>query len=130
MSTDRKTLKILALIYFVLGILDLAFTGFCFATGSIEPDESLIMGLLAVTGVAALAFGVAGIRGANNPAKAGPAVVTGALVAVVAFATLALQFMNSGDTTELISNAVVCGTSIMITGYAYKVKKEGEDRLS
>ena len=70
MSFTRKTLKILALIYFVLGIASLVTAGVGIATGGLDSTYGSYATLAAVVliakGLVDLAAGVAGIKGANR----------------------------------------------------------------
>ena len=73
MSYARKTLKILALIYFVLGIASLVIAGVGIARGSLDstygPNAMLAAAVLVIKGLVDLAAGVAGIKGANKPSQ-------------------------------------------------------------
>ena len=73
MSFTRKTLKILALIYFVLGIASLVTAGVGIATGGLDSTYGSYATLAAVVliakGLVDLAAGVAGIKGANKPSQ-------------------------------------------------------------
>ena len=73
MSAARKTLKILALIYFVLGIASLVIGIAGIATGKFESiygsNAILAAVVVIIKGVVDLAAGVAGIKGANKPSQ-------------------------------------------------------------
>ena len=73
MSAARKTLKILALIYFVLGIASLVIGIAGIATGKLEStygsNAMLAAVVLVAKGVIDLGAGVAGIKGANKPSQ-------------------------------------------------------------
>ena len=73
MSAARKTLKILALIYFVLGIASLVIGIAGIATGNLDStygsNAMLAAVVLVAKGLVDLAAGVAGIKGANKPSQ-------------------------------------------------------------
>ena len=86
MSFTRKTLKILALIYFVLGIASLVTAGIGIATGGLDSTYGSYATLAAVVliakGLVDLAAGVAGIKGANKPSQVDGAFKLGIVAAV------------------------------------------------
>ena len=76
MSAARKTLKILALIYFVLGIASLVIAGVGIARGSLDstygPNAMLAAAVIIAKGLIDLAAGVAGAAdGTDAPVYAG-----------------------------------------------------------
>ena len=100
MSFTRKTLKILALIYFVLGIASLVIGIAGIATGKLESTYGSNAMLAAVViiakGLIDLAAGVAGIKGANKPSQVGGAFKLGIIAAVATIAQAVLTLPAFG----------------------------------
>lgn len=90
MSAARKTLKILALIYFVLGIASLVIGIAGIATGKLEStygsNAMLAAVVLVAKGLIDLAAGVAGIKGANKPSQVDGAFKLGIVAAIATIA--------------------------------------------
>lgn len=106
MSSARKTLKILALIYFVLGIASLIFAGVGIAGGSLDAtygsNAMLAAVVLVAKGVVDLAAGVAGIKGANKPSQVDGAFKLGivAAAATLVQAVLTLPALGAPASTS------------------------------
>lgn len=136
MSTERKTLKIMSIIYLVLGILDVAFSIFCLATGTIEVGTSVVSiasateVILLISGIVYFLTGVTGIRGANNPAKAGPVVIMAVICILIALFNFAIEFTQASGISGLATQVVIVLYNASVFFYANKVKKEGQERLS
>ena len=128
MSFTRKTLKILALIYFVLGIASLVTAGVGIATGGLDSTYGSYATLAAVVliakGLVDLAAGVAGIKGANKPSQVDGAFKLGIVAAV---ATLALPAFG-GDAINFGAFVVVV-YDLFFVQQAHAVKAENKDRL-
>lgn len=90
MSSARKTLKILALVYFVLGIASLVIAGVGIASGNLDStygsNAMLAAVVLVAKGVVDLAAGVAGIKGANKPSQVDGAFKLGIVAAIATIA--------------------------------------------
>ena len=90
MSAARKTLKILALIYFVLGIASLVIGIAGIATGNLDStygsNAMLAAVVLVAKGLIDLAAGVAGIKGANKPSQVDAAFKLGIVAAIATIA--------------------------------------------
>ncbi len=111
MSFARKTLKILALIYFVLGIASLVIASIGIANGRFDSvygsNAMLAAVVLVIKGVIDLAAGVAGIKGANKPSQVDGAFKLGivAAIATIAQAVLTLPaFGGSAVNMEPLSS--------------------------
>ena len=127
MSYARKTLKILALIYFVLGIASLVIAGVGIARGSLDstygPNAMLAAAVLVIKGLVDLAAGVAGIKGANKPSQ-----VDGvAAIATIAQAVLTLPAFG-GDAINFGAFVIVV-YDLFFVQQAHAVKAENKDRL-
>lgn len=133
MSFTRKTLKILALIYFVLGIASLVIGIAGIATGKLEStygsNAMLAAAVIIVKGLIDLAAGVAGIKGANKPSQVDGAFKLGivAAVATIAQAVLTLPAFG-GDAINFGAFAIVVYDLFFIQ-QAHDVKAENKDRL-
>ena len=116
MSFTRKTLKILALIYFVLGIASLVTAGVGIATGGLDSTYGSYATLAAVVliakGLVDLAAGVAGIKGANKPSQ-----VDGAF-----------KLGIGGDAINFGAFVIVV-YDLFFVQQAHAVKAENKDRL-
>lgn len=133
MSTNRKSLKVVALIYLV-GAIASVIVGVLMLTNGNGSDDPLValgsyflgavMLLNAVVGFVGSALG---IRAANNPAKAGAAFVWGIISFVVMAALFIYTCVSTGLDWELVASAVMNGLYLQL---AYSVRKEGQDRLS
>ena len=127
MSAARKTLKILALIYFVLGIASLVIGIASIATGKFEstygPNAMLAAAVLVIKGLVDLAAGVAGIKGANKPFKLGIV----AAIATIAQAVLTLPAFG-GDAINFGAFVIVV-YDLFFVQQAHAVKAENKDRL-
>ena len=112
MSAARKTLKILALIYFVLGI------------------ASLVIGIAGiVTGLVDLAAGVAGIKGANKPSQVDGAFKLGIVAAAATLLQAALTLPALGGSSVNIVAFVIVVYDLFFVQQAHAVKAENKDRL-
>lgn len=100
MSFTRKTLKILALIYFVLGIASLVIGIAGIATGKLEStygsNAMLAAAVIIAKGLIDLAAGVAGIKGANKPSQVDGAFKLGIVAAVATLAQAVLTLPAFG----------------------------------
>ena len=99
MSSARKTLKILALVYFVLGIASLVIAG-----GS---NAMLAAVVLVAKGLIDLAAGVAGIKGANKPSQVDGAFKLGIVAAIATIAQAALTLPALGGSSVNIVAFVI-----------------------
>ena len=103
MSSARKTLKILALVYFVLGIASLVIAGVGIATGNLDStygsNAMLAAVVLVAKGLIDLAAGVAGIKGANKPSQVDGAFKLGIVAAIATIAQAALTLPALGGSS-------------------------------
>lgn len=133
MSSARKTLKILALVYFVLGIASLVIAGVGIATGKLEStygsNAMLAAIVLVAKGVVDLAAGVAGIKGANKPSQVDGAFKLGivAVIATIAQAVLTLPALG-GSSVNIVAFVIVV-YDLFFVQQAHAVKAENKDRL-
>ena len=133
MSAARKTLKILALIYFVLGIASLVIGIAGIATGKLEstygPNAMLAAVVIIAKGLVDLAAGVAGIKGANKPSQVDGAFKLGIIVAAATLlqAVLTLPALG-GDAINIGAFAIVV-YDLFFVQQAHAVKAENKDRL-
>ena len=133
MSAARKTLKILALIYFVLGIASLVIGIAGIVTGNFGSaygsNATLAAVVVIVKGLVDLAAGVAGIKGANKPSQVDGAFKLGivAAVATLAQAVLTLPAFG-GDAINFVAFVIVV-YDLFFVQQAHAVKAENKDRL-
>lgn len=133
MSFTRKTLKILALIYFVLGIASLIMGIAGIATGKLEStygsNAMLAAAVIIAKGVVDLAAGVAGIKGANKPSQVDGAFKLGIVAAVATLAKAALTLPALGGSAVNIGAFVLVVYDLFFVQQAHAVKAENKDRL-
>ena len=133
MSAARKTLKILALIYFVLGIASLVIGIAGIATGKFEstygPNAMLATVVLVAKGLIDLAAGVAGIKGANKPSQVGGAFKLGIVAAIATIARAVLTLPAFGGDAINFSAFVIVVYDLLFIQQAHAVKAENKDRL-
>ena len=133
MSSARKTLKILALIYFVLGIASLIFAGVGIAGGSLDAtygsNAMLAAVVLVAKGVVDLAAGVAGIKGANKPSQVDGAFKLGIVAAIATIAQAVLTLPALGGSAVNIGAFVIVVYDLFFVQQAHAVKAENKDRL-
>lgn len=133
MSFTRKTLKILALIYFVLGIASLVIGIAGIATGKLEstygPNAMLAAVVLIAKGLIDLAAGVAGIKGANKPSQVGGAFKLGIIAAVATIAQAVLTLPAFGGDAINYGAFVIVVYDLFFVQQAHDVKDENKDRL-
>lgn len=133
MSTARKTLKILALIYFVLGIASLVIGIAGIATGKFEstygPYAMLATVVLVAKGVVDLAAGVAGIKGANKPSQVDGAFKLGIVAAIATIAQAVLTLPAFGGDAINYGAFVIVVYDLFFVQQAHDVKAENKDRL-
>ena len=133
MSSARKTLKILALIYFVLGIASLVIGIADIATGKFEstygPNAMLAAAVIIVKGLIDLAAGVAGIKGANKPSQVGGAFKLGIVAAVATLAQAVLTLPAFGGDAINYGAFVIVVYDLFFVQQAHEVKAENKDRL-
>ena len=133
MSTARKTLKILALIYFVLGIASLVIGIAGIATGKFEstygPYAMLATVVLVAKGVVDLAAGVAGIKGANKPSQVDGAFKLGIVAAIATIAQAVLTLPAFGGDAINFGAFVIVVYDLFFVQQAHAVKAENKDRL-
>lgn len=133
MSTARKTLKILALIYFVLGIASLVIGIAGIATGKFEstygPYAMLATVVLVAKGVVDLAAGVAGIKGANNPSQVDGAFKLGIVAAIATIAQAVLTLPAFGGDAINYGAFVIVVYDLFFIQQAHDIKAENKDRL-
>lgn len=133
MSFTRKTLKILALIYFVLGIASLVIGIASIATGKFESTYGSNAMLAAVViiakGLVDLAAGVAGIKGANKPSQVDGAFKLGIVAAVATLAQAVLTLPAFGGDAINFGAFVIVVYDLFFVQQAHAVKAENKDRL-
>lgn len=133
MSAARKTLKILALIYFVLGIASLVIGIAGIATGKLEstygPNAMLAAVVIIAKGLIDLAAGVAGIKGANKPSQVGGAFKLGIIAAVATVAQAVLTLPAFGGDAINYGAFVIVVYDLFFVQQAHDVKAENKDRL-
>lgn len=133
MSAARKTLKILALIYFVLGIASLVIGIAGIATGKFEstygPNAMLATVVLAAKGLIDLAAGVAGIKGANKPSQVGGAFKLGIVAAIATIAQAVLTLPAFGGDAINYGAFVIVVYDLFFIQQAHDIKAENKDRL-
>ncbi len=133
MSFTRKTLKILALIYFVLGIASLVIGIAGIATGKFEstygPNAMLATVVLVAKGLIDLAAGVAGIKGANKPSQVGGAFKLGIVAAIATIAQAVLTLPAFGGDAINFGAFVIVVYDLFFIQQAHDIKAENKDRL-
>lgn len=133
MSSARKTLKILALIYFVLGIANLVAGIAGVATGGLDSTYGSNAMLAAVViiakGLVDLAAGVAGIKGANKPSQVDGAFKLGIVAAVATLAKAVLTLPAFGGDAINYGAFVIVVYDLFFVQQAHAVKAENKDRL-
>ena len=133
MSFTRKTLKILALIYFVLGIASLVIGIAGIATGKLEStygsNAMLAAAVIIAKGVIDLAAGVAGIKGANKPSQVDGAFKLGIVAAVATLAQAVLTLPAFGGDAINYGAFVIVVYDLFFVQQAPDVKAENQDRL-
>lgn len=133
MSAARKTLKILALIYFVLGIASLVIGIAGIATGKFEstygPNAMLATVVLVAKGLIDLAAGVTGIKGANKPSQVGGAFKLGIVAAIATIAQAVLTLPAFGGDAINYGAFVIVVYDLFFIQQAHDIKAENKDRL-
>ena len=133
MSSARKTLKILALVYFVLGIASLVIAGVGIASGNLDstygPNAMLATVVLVAKGLIDLAAGVAGIKGANKPSQVAGAFKLGIVAAIATIAQAVLTLPALGGSSVNIVAFVIVVYDLFFVQQAHAVKAENKDRL-
>ena len=133
MSSARKTLKILALVYFVLGIAALVIAGVGIARGSLDSTYGSNAMLAAVViiakGLVDLAAGVAGIKGANKPSQVDGAFKLGIVAAAATLLQAVLTLPALGGSNVNIVAFVIVVYDLFFVQQAHAVKAENKDRL-
>lgn len=133
MSAARKTLKILALIYFVLGIASLVIGIAGIATGKFEftygPNAMLATVVLVAKGLIDLAAGVAGIKGANKPSQVDGAFKLGIVAALATIAQAVLTLPAFGGDAINFGAFVIVVYDLFFIQQAHDIKAENKDRL-
>ena len=133
MSYTRKTLKVLALIYFVLGIASLVIGIAGIATGKFEstygPNAMLATVVLVAKGLIDLAAGVAGIKGANKPSQVGGAFKLGIVAAIATIAQAVLTLPAFGGDAINYGAFVIVVYDLFFIQQAHDIKAENKDRL-
>ena len=133
MSAARKTLKILALIYFVLGIASPIMGIAGIATGKLEStygsNAMLAAAVIIAKGVVDLAAGVAGVKGANKPSQVDGAFKLGIVAAVATLAKAVLTLPALGGSAVNIGAFVLVVYDLFFVQQAHAVKAENKDRL-
>lgn len=133
MSSTRKTLKILALVYFVLGIASLVIAGVGIAQGSLDStygtNAVLAAVVLVAKGIVDLAAGVAGIKGANKPSQVDGAFKLGIVAAIATIAQAVLTLPALGGSAVNIGAFVIVVYDLFFVQQAHAVKAENKDRL-
>ena len=133
MSFTRKTLKILALIYFVLGIASLVIGIAGIATGKLEStygsNAMLAAAVIIAKGLIDLAAGVAGIKGANKPSQVDGAFKLGIVAAVATLAQAVLTLPAFGGDAINYGAFVIVVYDLFFVQQAHDIKAENKDRL-
>lgn len=133
MSFTRKILKILALIYFVLGIASLVIGIAGIATGKLEStygsNAMLAAAVIIAKGLIDLAAGVAGIKGANKPSQVDGAFKLGIVAAVATLAQAVLTLPAFGGDAINYGAFVIVVYDLFFVQQAHDVKAENKDRL-
>ena len=133
MSFTRKTLKILALIYFVLGIASLVTAGVGIATGGLDStygsNAMLATAVVIAKGLIDLAAGVAGIKGANKPSQVDGAVKLGIVAAAATLLQAVLTLPAFGGDAINYGAFVIVVYDLFFVQQAHEVKAENKDRL-
>lgn len=133
MSAARKTLKILALIYFVLGIASLIIGIAGIATGKLEStygsNAMLAAAVLVIKGLVDLAAGVAGIKGANKPSQVDGAFKLGIVAAIATIAQAVLTLPAFGGDAINFGAFVIVVYDLFFIQQAHNIKAENKDRL-
>lgn len=133
MSSARKTLKILALVYFVLGIASLVIAGVGIAQGSLDStygtNAMLAAVVLVAKGIVDLAAGVAGIKGANKPSQVDGAFKLGIVAAAATLVQAVLTLPALGGSAINIGAFVIVVYDLFFVQQAHAVKAENKDRL-
>ena len=133
MSFTRKTLKILALIYFVLGIASLVIGIAGIATGKFEStygsNAMLAAAVIIAKGLIDLAAGVAGIKGANKPSQVDGAFKLGIVAAVASIAQAVLTLPAFGGDAINFGAFVIVVYDLFFIQQAHDIKAENKDRL-
>lgn len=128
MSSARKTLKILALVYFVLGI-----AGVGIARGNLDStygsNAMLAAAVIIAKGLIDLAAGVAGIKGANKPSQVDGAFKLGIVAALATIAQAVLTLPALGGSAVNIGAFVIVVYDLFFVQQAHAVKAENKDRL-
>ena len=133
MSFTGKTLQILALIYFVLGIASLVIGIAGIATGKLEStygsNAMLAAAVIIAKGLIDLAAGVAGIKGANKPSQVDGAFKLGIVAAVATLAQAVLTLPAFGGDAINYGAFVIVVYDLFFVQQAHDVKAENKDRL-
>lgn len=133
MSAARKTLKILALIYFVLGIASLVIGIAGIVTGNFGSaygsNATLAAVVVIVKGLVDLAAGVAGIKGVNKPSQVDGAFKLGIVAAAATLLQAVLTLPALGGSSVNIVAFVIVVYDLFFVQQAHAVKAENKDRL-
>ena len=133
MRAARKPLKLLALIYFVLGIASLVIGIAGIATGNLDStygsNAMLAAVVLVAKGLVDLAAGVAGIKGANKPSQEDGAFKLGIVAAVATLAQAVLTLPAFGGDAFNFGAFVIVVYDLFFVQQAHAVKAENKDRL-
>lgn len=133
MSSARKTLKILALVYFVLGIASLVIAGVGIARGNLDStygsNAMLAAAVIIAKGLIDLAAGVAGIKGANKPSQVDGAFKLGIVAALATIAQAVLTLPAFGGDAINYGAFVIVVYDLFFVQQAHAVKAENKDRL-
>ena len=133
MSSARKTLKILALVYFVLGIASLVIAGVGIASGNLDSmygsNAMLAAVVLVAKGVVDLAAGVAGIKGATKPSQVDGAFKLGIIAAAATLLQAVLTLPALGGDAINFGAFVIVVYDLFFVQQAHAVKAENKDRL-
>lgn len=133
MSAARKTLKILALVYFVLGIASLVIGIAGIVTGNFGSaygsNATLAAVVVIVKGLVDLAAGVAGIKGANKPSQVDGAFKLGIVAAAATLLQAVLTLPALGGSSVNIVVFAIVVYDLFFVQQAHAVKAENKDRL-
>ena len=132
MSSNCKIVKILSLVMLLLGVIALVLGIFMAvaapaAEGAAVENPVLaaeVLGaLIAVTGVAYVAVGVVGARGANNATKLGTFIAAGSVITVVNIVETVVAYLSAAAFWQSLVLAVVALIAVI---FAVRAKKEAE----
>lgn len=133
MSTSRKILKVLSILFCIGGVAEIALGALGFAAGDSVTgsavDTSFFGACMIAFGVVDIFAGVCGIRAANNPVKAGGAFVWGIIRVVCSVIGLGLSLPVLGGVGVGAGTVIALVVDVAFFVLACVAKKEGKERL-